>query len=221
MEERLIYQNFLRDQEDIKKWIPEGNIKKTFENGLVLESADDLSLLDHAHFTYWLPEKFPANIKISWEFLPLEEPGLCMMFFSALGKNGESIFDTHLAKRDGYYPQYHSGDINAYHISYFRHKQPNELAFRTCNLRKSAGFNFIIQGGDPLPPVEFANDFYHLEIYKFNGEIRFFINELEIFSWKDNGKTFGPVLEEGFIGLRQMAPMKAKYRNLQIYHLKE
>ncbi len=217
--EKIIYTNPLMQPTDISNWKAEGEIKVTFEEGLILENGAPEELGDYAHFTYWLPEKFPSNIKIKWKFLPIREPGLCMTFFSALGKNKESIFDPQLNKRNGYYPQYHSGDINAYHISYFRHKYPSELAFRTCNLRKSSGFHFITQGGDPLPPAEEALDFYEIQIEKYGGKISFSINNLLIFEWQDDGEAFGPVLEEGFIGFRQMAPMKAKYRNLVISEL--
>lgn len=221
MKETLIYQNPLTKESDISDWVKEGEIKTSFSEGLILENGASSELGDHAHFTYWLPEKFPKNIKITWDFFPIREPGLCMMFFSALGKNGEGIFSDTLAKRDGFYPQYHSGDINCYHISYFRHKHPEERAFRTCNLRKSAGFHFITQGGDPLPPVSDAIEDYHMSISNYEGKIIFTINDLEIFSYEDDGKAFGPVLEEGFIGFRQMAPMKARYRNLEVYTLKE
>lgn len=216
---KLIYDNPLQQATDVRGWVAEGGINQSFQEGLILASSKDASFGDHAHFTYWLPEVFPKNLQIEWEFLPIAEPGLCMMFFSALGKNGESIFNENLAKRDGFYPQYHSGDLNAYHISYFRHKHPGERAFRTCNLRKSAGFHFITQGGDPLPDVKDATDFYQMKIMKRNGLIQFYINDLAIFSWQDDGQEFGPVLEKGYIGLRQMAPMVAKYRNLKIYDL--
>lgn len=217
MAKTLIYERPLLTEKDIEDWVKEGNVLTSFDNGLVLENGDPESLGDHAHWTYWIPEEFPENIEINWEFLPLREPGLCMMFFCAKGKSGESLFDEKLARRDGYYPQYHSGDINTYHISYFRHKLASERAFRTCNLRKSAGFHFITQGGDPLPPTEDATDFYRLSIQKEKGKITFYINDLLILSWKDDGEKFGPALGRGFIGFRQMAPMKAKYRNLQIY----
>lgn len=221
MKEKLIYNNPLQSLKDVENWIKEGEVKISFEDGLVLENGAPESLGDHAHWTYWLPEEFPENILINWEFFPLREPGLCMMFFGAIGRNGESIFSDKLSQRDGYYPQYHSGEINAYHISYFRHKFESERAFRTCNLRKSHGFHFVTQGGDPLPPTEDANDFYRMSIRKEKNLIQFTINELLIFSWEDDGQEFGPVLGAGNIGFRQMAPMKAKYRNLQIYELME
>lgn len=221
METRLIYENPLQDLEDVKDWISEGNVKIEFDNGMVLSNGDPESMGDHAHWTYWLPQDFPGNIRIEWDFLPISEPGLCMLFFAAQGENGRSIFDDSVNKRDGHYPQYHSGDINTYHISYFRHKYASERAFRTCNLRKSSGFHFLTQGGDPLPPAEDALTYYQIAIEKIEGNISFKINNLEIFNFTDDGKEFGPVLKEGKIGFRQMAPMKAKYRNIRVYELLE
>ncbi|AVM69325.1 DUF1961 domain-containing protein [Lachnospiraceae bacterium oral taxon 500] len=212
-----IYFNSLCQKNAIQDWVAEGNILiEENEAGIILANGDDESLGDHAHWTIWLPQKFPDNLQIEWEFFPLREPGLCMTFFSALGRRGESIFDESLAKRTGYYPQYHSGDINAYHISYFRHKYESERQFRTCNLRKSYGFHFAHQGADPLPPTEDAREFFRMKIVKDGNQISFSINDLDIFCWTDDGETFGPVLKEGYIGFRQMAPMKAQYRNLKI-----
>lgn len=218
--EKKIYMNSLANFADSEDWVAEGHIKKSVtELGTVLSNADSLEMGDHANWTYWLPEDFPSDIRIEWDFKPLREPGLCMIFFSAEGRQGESLFDPSLLPRDGNYPQYHSGDINAYHISYFRHKQESERSFRTCNLRKSFGFNFAVQGADPLPPVEDVHGFYHIVMSKFHGMISFTINNLKIFEWQDDGKEFGPVLGSGKIGFRQMAPMKAAYKNLEVYEL--
>lgn len=220
MNKKIIYEKSLISKEDIHDWIAEGEIEiHSTPEGIQLSNATPEERGDFAHWTFWLPEKFPSNIEIEWEFKPIREPGLCMIFFSALGINGESIFDSKLKERNGYYPQYHSSDINAYHISYFRHKYESERAFRTCNLRKSAGFNFVTQGADPLPPTEDAVDFYKIKVRKNQHHISFYINELCIFEWYDDGQTFGKALNEGYIGFRQMAPMSAIYRNLKIFEI--
>ena len=43
-----------------------------------------------------------------------------------------------------------------------------------------------------------------------------YIEDLQIFSWKDDGKSYGRGLGEGKIGFRQMAPLVAEYANLKI-----
>lgn|SRR5699024_5593385 len=220
MKEKKIYENPLRTPSDVKDFIAEGNPKIEFDDGLVLSNGDPEENGDYAHFLLWLPEVFPDNIRIHWEFEPLREPGLCMLFFAAKAKNGQSIFDDSLEKRNGYYPQYHHGDINAYHLSYYRRKYATERCFQTANLRKSYGFHLVSQGADPLPNVEDVEKPYEMNVEKYQGRITFSINDLEIFQWQDEGKE-GPVLEEGNIGFRQMAPMKARYRQLEIYELQE
>lgn len=89
-----------------------------------------------------------------------------MLFFSAAGHEGQDLYSASLAPRTGYCPQYRSGDIDALHVSYFRHKYGSERAFRTCNPGKSAGFELVAQGADPLPPIEDAVDFYRMEVVK-------------------------------------------------------
>ena len=115
-----------------------------------------------------------------------------MLFFAARGHGGHDLFSRALAPRTGYYPQYHSGDIDALHVSYFRHKYESERAFRTCNLRKSAGFDLVAQGADPLPPAGDAVDFYRMEVVKDGPRVAFAINGLPLFDWQDpSGKVLG------------------------------
>ncbi|HIY58746.1 MAG TPA: YesU family protein [Candidatus Tetragenococcus pullicola] len=220
MKEKKIYENPLRTPSDVKDFIAEGNPKIEFNDGLVLSNGDPEEKGDYAHFLLWLPKVFPENIRIYWEFEPLREPGLCMLFFAAKARNGQSIFDDSLEKRNGYYPQYHHGDINAYHLSYYRRKYATERCFQTANLRKSYGFHLVSQGADPLPNVEDVEKSYEMKVEKYQGRITFSINDLEIFQWQDEGEE-GPVLDEGYIGFRQMAPMKARYSHLEVYELQE
>lgn len=95
------------------------------------------------------------------------------------------------------------------------------MAFHTANLRKSYGFHLVAQGADPIPSVMDADAPYHIKIVKFSGRISFYINELLIFDWQDDGKTFGPVLGGGKIGFRQMAPLIGEYANLKVTALEE
>ncbi|MCG0056575.1 YesU family protein, partial [Escherichia coli] len=76
-------------------------------------SSDDHSLplshvQDEEHFVFWCPETFPDGIIVTWDFSPIEQPGLCMLFFAAAGIRGEDLFDPSLRKRTGTYPEYHS-----------------------------------------------------------------------------------------------------------------
>lgn len=220
IEETLIYENPLSGPEDVTDFILEGEARISFEEGCMqLKNGLDHGLGQKANYVLWCPIEFPENIKITWEFKPVTEEGLCILFFAALGRNGEDIFDPSLAARSGEYPQYHSGDINAFHVSYYRRKEPDERAFHTCNLRKSYGFHLVAQGADPIPGAGDASDFYRICIRKYHGEIRFSINDLEVFEFDDDGETYGEVLKGGKIGFRQLAPLTAEYRNLKVYKL--
>ncbi|WP_261620982.1 YesU family protein [Pseudarthrobacter equi] len=215
----VLYSNALGGPADVADWVAEGPLSVHGREGaLELSGAlDDAEFGDHAHWTFWCPEEFPDGIRISWDFRPLEEPGLAMLFFAAAGQGGLDLFSPDLAPRTGFYPQYHSGDIDALHVSYFRHKYESERAFRTCNLRKSAGFELVAQGADPLPPTEDAVDFYRLEVVKDGAQVSFAINGLTLFEWTDSS---GRVLGGGRIGFRQMAPLRAAYRNLVVEKLR-
>lgn len=220
MTEILIYENPLSRKEDIESFIMEGQAKVTFEEkAMRLGNALDAGLGQKANYVLWCPETFPENIKVEWEFKPLDSHGLCILFFAAEGKDGRDLFDPALSPRTGEYPQYHSGDINAFHVSYFRRKEPDERAFHTCNLRKSCGFHLVAQGADPLPEAEDALGFYKITVVKDRNEIRFSINDLCVFTYQDDGVTYGAPLAGGKIGFRQLAPLTAEYRNLKVYDL--
>lgn len=218
--ERLIYENPLEKPEDIQDFVMEGQADIQFENGcMILKNALANELGQKANYVLWCPKDFPENIKIEWEFRPVTDTGLCIMFFSANGKDGKDLFDASLAKRTGEYPQYHSGDINAFHVSYFRRKEVDERAFHTCNLRKSCGFHLVAQGADPLPSAEDAKEFYKITVVKQSDVIRFAVNDLYVFTYEDDGVSYGDTLKGGKIGFRQLAPLTAEYKNLRVYEL--
>ena len=217
---KLIYENPLAGEADIQDFVLEGKAKIAFPNGRMrLENALDAENGQKANYVLWCPVDFPSDILITWDFLPVQEPGLCILFFGAQGRNGEDLFDKGLTKRTGEYPQYHHGDINAFHVSYFRRKEPDERAFHTCNLRKSYGFHLVAQGGDPIPDANEAKESYRMEVRKEKNSVSFRINELEVFRFEDDGETYGPVLRGGKIGFRQLAPLIAEYSNLKVYAL--
>ncbi|TDZ40379.1 Uncharacterized protein C8035_v004092 [Colletotrichum spinosum] len=219
MAQQLLYSNPLNTTESFSTWIAEGPLTaKSVNNTLELSGAGG----PEDYFVYWLPEVFPDGIRVTWEFSPLNEPGLAMFFFGAAtvandGKGG--IFDPGLKPRNGSYAQYHSSDIRTLHASYFRRRWPEERAFHLANLRKSPGFNLVAQGADPLPPVpDAAGAFYKIEVIKDKREVKFLINDLPVFEFKDD-KSTGPVVRDGRIGFRQMQPLVARYRNLQVWKL--
>jgi hypothetical protein len=214
----LIYENALSCEEDVAGFRMEGSATVYFGNGKMrMKNMLEEELGQKANFVYWCPEEFPADVAIEWEFTPIEEPGLAILFFSAKGIHGEDLFDEDLQKRDGQYNLYHSGDINAYHVSYFRRKWEEERSFHTCNLRKSKGFHLVVQGADPIPDAVDARGPYKISLIKCGGDISFAVNDLVVFEWHDDGITYGQVLGGGKIGFRQMAPLIGEYSNLKVF----
>ena len=217
----VLYENALKDPTDVVGFRLEGDAAVTFPQGRMrMENRRDPGEGQAANFVYWCPEDFPSDIAVSWDFWPIREPGLCILFFSATGARGEDLFDVGLAERHGEYNQYHSSDINALHVSYFRRKFEDERAFHTCNLRKSCGFHLVCQGADPLPDIDDARPPYHVQLVKCEDHVIFSINDLQIFDWVDDGETYGPLLDGGKIGFRQMAPLIGEYANLVVREVK-
>jgi hypothetical protein len=216
---RLYYENKLSKDEDVNGFRMEGQGVVSFPKGRMrLESALEEES-QNANIVFWCPIDFPANFVAEWDFWPIREPGLAIMFFSAMGANGEDLFDPKLAARSGPYSMYHHGDINAYHVSYFRRARPSERAFQTCHLRKSYGFHLVCEGADPISSVTSGIPPYHIKLVKYDHQISFHINHLEIFKYLDDGHTYGPVWGMGKMGFRQMAPLIAEYANFKVFDL--
>lgn len=111
--------------------------------------------------------------------------------------------------------------ISTPHASYYRRKYDSERAFRVCNLRKSKGLYLAAQGADPIPNVSDCTSPYRVKIVKYQNRVRFYVNDLQLFEYTDDGQTHGGLLGAGRIGFRQMSPMIAEYADLQVYALSQ
>lgn len=215
---RPIYHNPLVTASDIAGFRMEGEGALSFPlQRMRLESTMNAEAGQKANVVLWCPEEFPADIAVSWKFRPLQEPGLAILFIAARGADGKDLFDSTLPRRTGEYEQYHHGEMDTYHISYFRRRWVDERGFHTCNLRKSYGFHLVAQGADPLPGVSDMTEPYRMLVVKRGPVLSFTINELPIFTWIDEGISYGPLLTGGKIGFRQMAPLIAEYSDLTVY----
>jgi hypothetical protein len=221
----LLYENPLASPSDIEGFRMEGDGVASFPLGRMrMEGTRDPEEGQKANIVHWCDETFPDDVAISWDFYPVFEPGLCILFFAAAGRNGEDLFDPSLSPRSGPYNQYHHGDINALHVSYFRRKAASERGFTTCNLRKSYGFHLVAQGGDPIPSIPDANPPYRVEVAKSGPHVQFSIGNKEhppvvLFVFEDSGKEYGPILAGGKIGFRQMTPMIGEYADLTVHRI--
>lgn len=217
-----LYENPLASAEDLKGFQVEGDAGFSFPQGRWrLEGTRDPGEGQAANLVAWCPVDFPDHVCISWNYRVIRDPGLSILFFSAKGANGEDVFAPSLAPRSGDYKQYHSGDINALHVSYYRRRWETERAFSLCNLRKSYGFHLVEQGGDPIPNIPDQKEGYRVWVVKSGPHVRFGVDDLECFRWTDPGDQFGPILGGGKIGFRQMTPLIAEYWNLRVDGLKK
>ena len=95
-----IYKNALESDQDIRDFVLEGSARITFPEGRMrMENAMSADQGQKANYVLWCPKDFPSDVYVQWKFWPIKEPGLCILFFSAAGRNGEDLFDPSLQAR--------------------------------------------------------------------------------------------------------------------------
>jgi hypothetical protein len=210
----LIYENPLASKQDVAGWTMEGpGIVEFKDQWLEMYSPDE-----KFHHVFWCPKDFPASFVAEWEAQNLKtEAGLCIIFFSAKGANGEDIFDPSFPKRDGTFSQYtKSKYFNCYHISYYANGK-DDPGREITHLRKNKGF-YMVQQKEPGIPVK-STAVHLLRLVKEEAHIRMFVDGRKIIDWNDNGKEYGPALNDGKIGFRQMQWTHFRYRNFKVWNL--
>jgi hypothetical protein len=68
-------------------------------------------------------------------------------------------------------------------------------------------------------PTTDADGPYRLSVTSVDGRISFWVDDLEVLDWVDDGSVGGPPLVGGKIGFRQMAPMVGEYADLLLTRL--
>ena len=206
-----VYQTAFNDPAELKNWKIEGGRRASIEQGrLVLENSDK-----DDHLVCWLKTEAPADFLLEFSVRPQNrKEGLNIVFFNARGARGESVFDPTLKPRNGNFRQYHSGDLNNYHISYWA---PNR---GTVNVRKNAGFHLVATGTDLIADAP-ADAFQVVRLYKRGGKIRLMVGDIIAVAFDDDGKANGPVwTHSGWIALRQMGhTARCEYEHLKIFPL--
>lgn len=217
---RPVYETTFDSPEALKDWRLEGGKRLTVADGnLILESDPTQKGKDgkcNDHLVCWLLKELPADFLIEFTVRPTNrKEGLNIVFFSARGVHGESIFDPKLPARDGTYRQYHSGDLHCYHISYWA------AGRGTANLRKSKGFHLVAEGKDLVAEAQ-ADAFQTVRVYKRGSAIRLTVDGVVALAWDDDGKLPGPVADQGgWFGLRQMGhTLRCEYGHVKVYRLK-
>lgn len=210
-----LYANPLSGKEDTAGWRMEGNGCVDFLNGWMKM----FSPKQKGHHVFWCAQQFPENFIAEWEVQNLHtRAGLCIVFFSATGLNGEDIFDPALPERDGTFKQYTNGALNSYHISYYANT-PNEPQRETAHLRKNKGFH-MVQGKEPGIPVH-STGVHKIQLVKFEGLIQLLVDGRKVIDWQDDGMKYGKILPAGKIGFRQMKWTQFNYRNFHVWECKK
>jgi Domain of unknown function (DUF1961) len=178
------------------EWVLEGGASARVTDGR-------LSLVnDGGHLVFWSTRKFPADFMLEFEVMPSDaNSGLGIVFFAASGRDGGGIFDMNQQKRDGVFNKYHSGQLDAYHASYWANRGPANPR-GTAHVRKDHGFHLVAVGRDYISGQ--GRGPHRVRILKMEGRIEVEVNGKLAVRWQDDGESFGRVLGNGFIGLRQM-----------------
>ena len=210
----LIYFSSLASETELNDWVLEGPGKLEFSQGWMHMYSPE----EEGHHVFWCPMNFPSSFIAEWEVQNIEtDAGLCIVFFSAKGKNGESIFDPSFPERNGIFKQYtKSKYFNNYHISYYANGK-DKRAKEVAHLCKNEGFHKVLVG-EPGIPVQ-STAIHKMKLVKDGSHITMFVDERKIIDWTDYGKEYGPVLEDGKIGLRQMRWSHFRYRNFKVWSL--
>lgn len=211
----LLYENSLASEDAVKDWVMEGPGVTEFKDEWMHMYAPD----EKYHHVFWCPQDFPASFIAEWELHNQEtDAGLCIIFFSALGNNGESIFDPSFPERDGTFRGYtKSKHFNNYHISYYANGKDNR-AREISHLRKNSGFDKV-QIGEPGIPIH-SETIHKMRVVKDWAHITCFVDGRKVIDWTDDGLEYGPVLKGGKIAFRQMKWTHFRYRNFKVWEIK-
>jgi hypothetical protein len=216
---RPIYHTDFSRPDELADWVREGGRSMRVEDGrLIIESspADEPGERSGNHVVCWLKREIPADFLLEVVLRPQDKTnGLNIIFFNTRGVNGESIFDPALARRDGNFRQYHSGDLNGYHVSYWAAPRG------TTHIRKNRGFHLVAESDLDIIAESPPETFETLRIHKRGEKIRVMVNDRIVVAWDDDGQDYGPPwLHSGWIGLRQMGyTLRTDYDRLTIYPL--
>lgn len=212
-ETRFLYENDLSKSDQMQGWRMEGPGITEFSDGWMHMYSEGQAW----HHVYWCPLEFPESFEASWEMQNMNpEAGLCIVFFSAVGIEGEDIFDPSLPERDGTFSQYTKDKINSYHISYYANNPKNQER-EASHLRKNNMFEIVNLGPEGISKS--STEIHRIRLIKKDARVVFYVDEAKIIDWTDDGKSLGPVYGKGKFGFRQMQWTHFRYRNLKVNEL--
>ncbi|WP_439509464.1 DUF1961 family protein [Marinimicrobium koreense] len=215
---QLLHQASFDNPESVAGWVMEGPGEIAFEDGWMAMHSPD----EQGHHVFWCPEDFPESFIARWDAQNLDdEAGLVIVFFAAIGVDGQDIFSPELPERDGTFTQYTEGEIKSYHISYYANAAHNPGRGH-ANLRKNNTFS-LLQKGEVGIPTESMQE-HEITLVKQGERIRLYIDDRKVIDYTDNapmvdGVDTGDALGSGKIGFRQMKWTQFRYKNFRVYEL--
>ena len=183
-----------------KDWVLEGT-----EGGTATVADGRCTIVTKGkHHVLWNTRLFPESFLLEFGVSPINANiGLTIVFFATRSLEGGSPFDLGLPKRAGSFRTYHSGALNGYHCSYWAtNPADGGILRRTTNLRKNCGFAMPAAGIDRIGGK--GPGPHRVRILKIGNKIRVETRGKLALTFDDDGKTYGPVWQDGWIGLRQM-----------------
>ncbi len=208
---KSLYRCAMDSQQSVADWSLEGPGKLAFQDGWMTMWSPG----EEMHHVLWCPQNFPDRYIAQWTMQNLHpEAGLCIVFFSATGLNGEDVLDSSLPKRDGTFSQYNKGQLKNYHISYYANT-PNRPDRAMARLRKNPGANIVQEG--PRGILADSQAIHRATLVKDRSRILLFVDDRKIIDWTDDGKVITETYGGGKIALRQMQWTKFRYRDFQVW----
>lgn len=232
-EEGQLFEKGKRIHQPEKDWLIEATGSAKIDNGaLVLESQPDVELQrwengaplwepgkHQKHVVVWLTKRMPDNILVEYSMEPVDsQQGLHILFFAARGPEGASIFQPGLPAREGDFRNYifKPESYQSYHISWW--SSPQTADRRSSNLRKNNNFYLLSSGDDRINRK--GEKPYRIRLLKQGGRIQGEVDGVKVIDYLDEGKVFGPVFEDGYLGWRMMGESKKiTIRDLKVWKI--
>ncbi len=222
-----------RSRQPQKDWLVEATgTARIEENALILESQPEVELQrwEHGkpnwepgkhqkHVVVWLTRRMPENLLVEYTMEPVDSrQGLHILFFAAHGPENGSIFQPGLKAREGDFRNYifNPDEFQSYHISWW--SSPQTADRRSSNLRKNNNFYLLTSGDDRINRK--GERPYRIRLLKQGGHIQGEVDGVKVIDYHDEGKIFGPVFRDGYLGWRMMGESKKiTIRDIQVWEV--
>ncbi len=194
---------------DEAEWIVEGDGGAAIRDGRLRVTSGryladgTIDFSQRSHMVVWNKHVFPADYML--DFVVNHggsDNGLTLLFMSATGLDGESVFDAAQPLRKAMYPRYHSGRLKNYTVSYWsRNAQPLFEAVSN-RVRRNPGMNILCSGHSRTDAS--SDKDYHIRILKVGSTITVEVDGIVVCEGTDPQTP----LQEGRVGLRTMEGVK-------------